>query len=253
MLSRVVVFLLGFSSYPPNQMDSFLCFFLLSILMSFSDEVTKRQKFIRFLTAVIAVVLIVTITLAILAYPEPYEFFNEAVSNLGGTLSETGLDNSNSLLIMVIGFWVIASISFIIGLIYLTSPILKHNFVKAFWTLAMAVGAVGVSIPLDLFPKIHYFGASVFIFSFGLYNFNCQVLRYTRKHRPDPNRRSFNYWLDVIVAWLLLLSIVAYFAIFALDHFGITMPLSWITTALAQKIVLILAIFAVLILDVKDI
>ena len=221
--------------------------------MSFSEGVTKRQKFIRLVAVSIGVVLIVTIILAILAYPEPYEFFNEAVSNLGGTKSETGLDNSNSMLVMVIGFWIIASLSAIIAIIYFTSPRLKHNIGKGLWTLAMAVGAVGVSIPLDLFAKIHYFGATLFIFSFGIYNFNCQFLRYTRKHRPDPNRKSFNYWLDVIVAWLLVLSILFYFAIFFLEHFGVTMPFSWLNTPLAQKIVLIIALFAILILDPEDI
>ncbi len=216
--------------------------------------VLKKQKFIRILILIIGIVLIVTIGLAIWQYPEPYEFFKEAVSNLGGSKSDTGLNNNQSLIIMVIGFWTIAALSFVIGITYLFGRKLKHNIGKALWTLTMAVGAAGVSIPYDLFPKIHYLGASLFVFSFGIYNFNCQVLRYTRKHRPNPNRKSFQYWLDVSVAWLLLLTILFYFVLFIIIHIlNITMPVSWLCIPLAQKIVLIVALFAVFILDIEDI
>ncbi|MHA1401586.1 MAG: DUF998 domain-containing protein [Candidatus Heimdallarchaeaceae archaeon] len=220
--------------------------------MSSTDEVTKKQKFIRLVMIFIGIVLLITIVLAILFYPETYEFFKEAISNLGATQSENGLDNHYSMIVMVIGFWIIAGCSFTVFLIYVFSRKIKKNIIKALLTLAITIGAIGVSIPLDLFSNIHYFGASLFVFSFCIYNFNCQVLRYSRKHRPNPDRKTFNYWIDLIVAWLVLLSIIFYFVVFLLVHIGVSMPYDWLNVALTQKIVLIFALFAVLLLDPED-
>ena len=215
-------------------------------------ERLKAQVALRIMLAVLGVVLVLTIGLAIWQYPEPYEFFGEHISNLGGIESDTNLNNYNSSLIMTIGFGVFAAISFSMSIIYFVSKRIKFNITKGVLTLAIAGGTAGVAVPLD-HPTLdlwHYVGAALFILGFAAYNFVCQARRYYRKHTFFPEKKSFNFWIDFIFVWIVFAAFVMYMVVFLLIHF--TSYNNMLSGPIAQKIVLIVDLIAVIIFDIRD-
>ena len=98
------------------------------------EKTTDRLKFqiiLRILFWFMALVIILTIAIAWWQYPEPYEFLQETVSALGGELSDTGLANSTSSMIMMIGFGVGGVIALAISIIYFVKFRLRYNIIKA--------------------------------------------------------------------------------------------------------------------------
>jgi len=220
--------------------------------MTFEVETLKVQKALRILLWGVGVVLVLTIGLAIWQYPEPYEFFGEHVSNLGGIQSETLLNNYNSSMIMIIGFGFFAAISFAMAIIYFVSKRIKFNITKGVLTLAIAGGAAGVAVPRDhsTLYQWHYVGAALFILGFAAYNFVCQARRYYRKHGFIPEKKNFNFWIDFIFVWIVLAAFVMYMVVFLLMHF--TSYTNILSGPIAQKIVLIVDLIAVIIFDTND-
>ncbi|MCK5346451.1 MAG: hypothetical protein KAR20_23740, partial [Candidatus Heimdallarchaeota archaeon] len=93
-----------------------------------------------------------------------------------------------------------------------------------------------------------------FIGSFGIFNGVLQLLRYSHRHRPKKpaEKKTFDFYLDLSLVYLTLLSSIFYLIILVLfASFGVV--ISWMSHALAQKIVLIIACLAVFLLDKDDI
>ena len=220
--------------------------------MTFKAERLKIQIALRVLLAVLGVVLVLTIGLAIWQYPVQYEFFGEHVSDLGRTQTITLQDNFNSSLIVIIGFSLFAAISFAMAIIYFASKNLKFNITKGVLTLAIAGGAAGVAVPVDhsTLSQWHYVGAALFILGFAAYNFVCQARRYYRKHGFIPEKKNFNFWIDFIFVWIVLAAFVMYMVVFLLIHF--TTYTNMLSGPIAQKIVLIVDLIAVIIFDIND-
>ncbi len=220
--------------------------------MTFEVERLKVQIALRILLALLGVVLVLTIGLAIWQYPEPYEFFGEHISNLGGIQSETLLNNYYSSMIMIIGFGVLAGISFTMAIIYFASKRIKFNITKGVLALAIAGGTAGVAVPLDhpTLDQWHYVGAALFILGFAAYNFVCQARRYYKKHTLIPEKLGFNFWIDFIFVWIVLAAFVMYMVVFLLIHF--TTYSNILSGPIAQKIVLIVDLIAVVIFDIND-
>ncbi len=215
------------------------------------DSPLKIQIFLRVLLYILGVVLIVTIALAWWKYPETYEFFQENVSNLGGNLSNLGFDNSASSLIMIIGCSIIAAITFVISIIYFAYRRLRFNYAKAVLCLALAVGAAGLAVPLDhsTLNEFHYIGATLFLITFGAFNFVSQGLRYYRKHKFFPEKKSFDFWIDFIFIWIVCFAFIFYFVVFLLEHYA---PIPLIPAPPVQKAVLIVDLIAIALFNIND-
>ncbi|MHA1829089.1 MAG: hypothetical protein ACTSX6_10645 [Candidatus Heimdallarchaeaceae archaeon] len=220
--------------------------------MNEKEEPLKIQKILRFLLYLFGAVIFFTIAAAWWRYPETYEFFKEAVSNLGGIQSETGFDNSISSLIMTIGFGIGGLVALAISIIYFVKKDLQFNIGKGILSLAIAAGAACVGMPLDhpQLHQVHYVGAAIFLLAFASFNFLSQLGRYYRKHGFFPEEKSFDFWLDFIIAWIALGAVVLFLIIFLLDHYlSTTLAIS---VPLAQKIVLIINFIAILIFNTND-
>ena len=106
--------------------------------MSLIDEAIQKpeiriKKAIRILYWFFASSMLLTVAYAWIWYPEPYEFFQEFISNLGARVSEhETLPNDISSLIVSIGFGICALISLVIAIVYLFKPTLKFNYWKSF-------------------------------------------------------------------------------------------------------------------------
>ncbi|MHA1316802.1 MAG: hypothetical protein ACTSPP_04035 [Candidatus Heimdallarchaeaceae archaeon] len=212
----------------------------------------NKQKIVRWLIWIIAIVIIFTIGLAWFFYPEPYDFFNEAISNLGGINSETGIPNGTSSLIMIIGFSLISVISFSIFIDYLVTKELTYRIRKAIWSLAISIGAVGIAIPYDhsSFYFLHYIGAFTFVISFGGLDFDCQALRFFRMKKEDKHKGKMHVSFDVVFVFIVFAVVILHVLAFIFDRVGIAIP--DYSIPLTQKIVLIVNIIAVFLLDVED-
>ena len=216
-------------------------------------EKIKTQKILIILLSGIGIILIVTIGLAMWQYPETYELFNEHISNLGGIVSEEGHANFNSSLIMIIGFSICAAIALSMSIIYFLSKKLTYKIPKGVLALALSVGAAGIAVPLDhtTLRQFHYIGAALFILGFGTYNFVCQARRYFRKHGSwFKPKKKFSFWFDFVFSWIVLAAVVMYLVVFLLMHF--TTYTNMLSGPLAQKIVLFVDLFAIIIFDRKD-
>ncbi|MHA1767739.1 MAG: hypothetical protein ACTSW5_05620, partial [Promethearchaeota archaeon] len=216
---------------------------------------TKIQTILRILVWSISGVMIMTIALAWIFYPEPYHFFQDTISSLGGHLSLNGLDNQNSSLIFTIGITICSGIAFSIAIIYFIEKDLFFNIGKAIIALFIALGAAEIAIPRDHgnLILIHGIGAAIFIISFGLFNGVSQLLRYSHKYHPKKpeEKKTLDFYLDLSMVYLCGLAIILYMVIFIL-HITLNLDILGHGHALGQKIVLITAGLTVLFLDKDD-
>ncbi len=219
----------------------------------------KISIIIRLLVWAIAAVIAFTVALGWANYPEPYYFFQDTVSSLGGNLSKSGYDNATSALILTIGFSLCSLIALSISLLYFFNKQLFWNTGKAIIALLIMIGGIGIAIPRD-HPQLsvyHGLGAMLFIAAFGFFNGVLQLLRYSHKHRSKDQKnptekKSFDFYLDLSLVYLTLLSSLFYLLIQILAaSFHVFVP--WMNPALAQKIVVIIACVAVFVLDLDDI
>jgi len=215
----------------------------------------KIQTILRLLVWSITVVMVITIGLAWWQYPEPYDFFQETVSALGGTISTTGLDNKISSMIFTIGISICGGIALIIAVIYFIKKELFFNIGKAIIALFIAIGTIGIAIPRDYeqLLLIHAIGAALFIGAFGIFNGVSQLLRYSHKHRPKKpeEKKTLDFYLDLSMVYLTGISILLYLIDFVLHTF-FEVDIFVSGQALTQKIVLITSFVATFFLDRDD-
>jgi len=215
----------------------------------------KIQTILRLLVWSITGVMIFTISLAWWKYPEPYGFFQETISALGGNLSTSGSENSISSMIFTIGISICGVIAFIIAMIYFFKKELFFHTGKAIIALFISVGTIGIAIPRDSegLILIHAIGAITFIGAFGIFNGVSQLLRYSHKHRPKKpeEKKTLDFYIDLSLVYLTGLSILSYLIIFILL---LVLNDGWTGAAqsIAQKIVLITSFVATFFLDKDD-
>jgi len=228
--------------------------------MALIDEVTqkpeiKTQKAIRILYWFLGAIMMLTLGLAWIWYPEPYEFFQEYISNLGSRISEhEKIPNNTSSLIITIGFGICGLIALIVAIIYLFKPKLKYNFGKSLLNILICIGAIGVGIPKDQ-PKIHILhgiGAALFLIAFGMLNFVNQRLRFTRKHKQTPYERTKDFYLDSIISIIVFVVLVLFIVFYAIGVLLTSYGLKIIAITF-QKVILIVDFFAIFFLDLDDI
>ena len=228
--------------------------------MSLIDEAIqipeiRTKKAIRILYWFFASIMLLTVAYAWIWYPEPYEFFQEFISNLGARVSEhETLPNDISSLIISIGFGICALISLVVAIIYLTKPKLKFNYWKSFLNFIMFIGAIGVGIPKDqpIIHPLHGIGAALFMVVFGFLNFVHQRLRFTRKYKPASFERTKDFYLDSVITVVVFVVLVLFIVFYALGKLLDNSVLIIFGTTY-QKIALLVNFFAILILDLEDI
>ena len=215
----------------------------------------KIQTILRLLVWLITVVMVITIGLAWWQYPESYQFFQDSISSLGGYLSKSGLDNTNSSMIFTIGISLCGGIAFIVSMIYFSKKNLFFNTGKAIIALFVAIGTIGIAIPRDYegLILVHAIGAALFIGAFGIFNGVSQLLRYSHRHRPKKpeEKKKLDFYLDLSMVYLSGFSILFYLIIFILL---LVLNADWPGTmqAPAQKLVLITSFIATFFLDIDD-
>ncbi len=199
-------------------------------------------------------VLIPTIGLAWFFYPEKYEFFQEAISSLGGLRSnKENLPNFPSYVIFSAGFIIMGILTVSLSLIYLVNlKRFKYGILKGILLLIMGVGAIFTAIPWD-FNFLHGIGAFMYIAGLAIINFVFQLLRYVKRHVPKPTdaKRAWDYYWDLSFVILLFAAGAFYFVIQISSMIGYSLP--FISPALAQKIVLFAGCIAIFLLDIDDV
>ncbi len=217
---------------------------------------TKAQRYLRRLIWLIGLILIITIGFAWWFYPENYDFFNETISKLGGIESKSGLTNTLSSLIFAAGFGVIALIALIMFFYYTTTKDITEKYLKALWCLLISIGAIGVALPVDI-PNLiypHYLGALIFVLFFGVFNFETQAARFLRKRKVRKQllhqKHSFDFWIDLTFVFIVFIATGVFITVFIIERIWLQVP--FISTALTQKILLIVNIIAIYLLDVDD-
>lgn len=220
--------------------------------MSDSIRIMRIQRILRFIIWSIGLLIILTVALAWSLYPEKYDFFGETISHLGGIESDTGLDNTKSSLVMMVGFILVSIFTLGLSISYFILKKLRYNYVKGAFLLSMMIGGIGISLPWDhpSFMIIHSIGAAIFLLSFAAFNFVAQILRYLRKHKPKLNRKSFDFWIDFIFVWLVFLTFALHLLaclLAACQIFIIVLDL-----VITQKVALIVNLIAMILLDKED-
>lgn len=214
----------------------------------------RTQKAIRILYWFLGSVMLLTVAYAWILYPEPYEFFQEYISNLGARVSEHELlPNGPSTLVMAIGFGICGLISLVVAIIYLFKPKLRFNYWKSLLNFFIFIGAVGVGIPKDQ-PKIHILhgiGAALFMVAFGILNFVHQRLRFTRRYKPATFERTKDFYMDSVTSVIVFVVLVLFVVFYGLGKLLPNSVLGIFATTY-QKIALLVNFFAILILDLED-
>ena len=211
----------------------------------------RIQIAIKNIFIIMAYTLTVTLFLAINYYYKRYEFFKEHISNLGS------MQNSNdiSMIIMIVGFGINSALMLIVAILYFVNrKQLKGWAVKGALGIVLAFGAAGVAVPLD-HPQLrilHLAGAACFIGGFAAFNAYLQISSSYRKiiKKEYDTSRTDTIW-DVTLSIIVLVVLLGYFTIFALDQFGI--GASWYLGPIFQKIIVFIEILALYFIDNKDI
>ena len=222
--------------------------------ISITKQPIKTQIAIRILYWLIAPTIILTISLAWWKYPEHYSFFREFISQLGSNLSKSGFPNNISSLIMTVGFAFCGLITLIVAIIYFIKRNLRYNYWKGLLNLVLFIGAIGITIPNDhpTLSLFHDIGSGLFIFGFGLLNFISQLLGFSRKNRPKPSNKNFDFYLDSIMVVIVFLVLILFLLFYILGKATSNYSLGILAIAI-QKIILIVDFIAIFFLDLDDI
>ncbi|MHA1557367.1 MAG: DUF998 domain-containing protein [Candidatus Heimdallarchaeota archaeon] len=213
----------------------------------------KTQKFLHGLIITIAPILVFTIVLAWIFYPERYYFFQEYVSQLGKLTSANGIQNLTSLIIFSTGFCICGALFLVIAIIYFVKKELGNNILKGIFSLIMAVGAVLTAIPagLPIYGILHGIGAALFIAGFGILNFILQMIRFTRKHQPLTPQKNIGFYRDLGMTIVVFIALLI-FAIFYSMKVITSSPVLQILAQTSQKLILIVNCIAIFFIDTDD-
>lgn len=214
----------------------------------------RTQKALLGMYWCVAPIMFLTIGLAWWKYPEPFEFFYEFISQLGGLESEHDLPNLVSSRIMTVGFGVIGLIFLVTTIIYIFKPKLEYHKAKAGLNFVMIVGSAGIATPLDSIGRpFHGIGAALFLVGFGFLNFVDQYLRFNRKHRKQESKKDRDYYRDYTMMIIVFVFLVLFLLTYILRASSVEEY--WYTeypARISQKLILIVDCIAIFFLDVND-
>jgi hypothetical protein len=210
---------------------------------------------IRWLVWSIYIIMVITIVLAWVFYPQPYDFWGQTTSQLGALYTAVNeLRNFPSFVIFSIGFVLLGIIAIFTGSLYFNNTKqFRFAIIKGVLLVVMGLGAIGIAVPHDYTPLtiIHQIGAFMFLSGLATLNAVFQVLHCVSKYGYGCEERNLDYYVDYIFVVLLILAAVMYYAtevIFYLWPAG-----WWMKPPMMQKILLFTAIIAAGLLDLDDI
>lgn len=212
-------------------------------------------KQIRWLVWSLYLIMVITIVLSWIFYPEAYDFWGKSTSTLGGLRTpDTNLRNFSSFVIFTIGFILLGAQAILIGSIYFkNTKQFRFAVIKGLLLVIMGIGAIGIAIPYDYTPLalFHQIGAFMFLSGLAALNFAFQLLHCMSKYGSHCVDKNLDYYVDYTFVVLLIAAAVMYYAtevIFYLWPVG-----WWIKPPMMQKILLFTAIIAAGLLDLDDI
>jgi hypothetical protein len=246
-------------------------------ITSKNKKIINIQKTMRIIIWSFVPVMLLTLGLAWAFYPEPWEFVDEFVSNLGNTVGyHTKLDNTVSMFIMTIGFSVIGLCCLAVAILYFVRPGMRYQIIKTqdpnirilksergllyavakgVFYFIMFLGALGIAVPGDIESLFifHITGASLFLVSFGLVNFIHQSLRFLRKVKAKDEKKKIDFYLDIVMVVLVfavLLTLGIIYIIYTAKGQTVLHPV--LSPYVWQKMVLIINLVAIFFLDIDD-
>ncbi len=213
----------------------------------------NTQKFLQGLIISIAPILIFTVILSWVFYPEKFIFFQEYVSQLGKFVSLNSLPNLTSLIIFSTGFCLCGVIFLVIAIIYFVKKDLENNIIKGIFSLIMSIGAILTAVPAGAQPLrlIHGIGAAMFIAGFGILNFILQMMRFTRKHRPLKPKKTPAFFRDLaitIIVFIALLFFAVFYSMKAITSNAVLQTLA----QTSEMLILIIDCIAIFFIDTDD-
>jgi len=214
-----------------------------------------NQNSMRWMIYVVVSLLIITIGLSWGLYStrEPYRFFQETISMLGGLKTANGFGNFPAYAVFTIGFLLVSVLCLVTSIIYMANlEDFEYGILKSILLFIIAIGTFGTGIMYDLLTIVHGIGAFLFVTGFGVYNFVAQLLRYARKKEEPPTSRKWDFYLDAVMVWVLFAITLAYFVLTGLHYFFPVLGVSHEWVALSQKILLFVIIIDVFLLDRED-
>jgi len=149
---------LGHGSFPQKEKET---------------PLSSCDQFVHKHFLIISGTIVVTYALGVLAYGEPFLFFQYAISDLGATVTKHGYPNPSSRIIMTIGMLICSCLMLRIGLYQGRS--LQHQRVKRWLAILCAAGFLLFVCPMDVNYTIHSIGAGLMIGSLYLFD-NCFLL-----------------------------------------------------------------------------
>ncbi len=215
----------------------------------------RIQIAIKNMFIIMAYNLIVTLFLAINYYYKRYVFFAEHISNLGSMDPLNSPPNTISMIFMIVGFGINSALMLSVAILYFVKrKELKGWKVKGSLGIVLAFGAAGIAIPLDheQLRVLHLVGAACFIGGFAAFNAYLQITSSYRKiiKKEVDARRADTIW-DITLSVIVIVVLIGYFTIFALDQLGI--GADWHLGPIFQKIIVFIEILAIYFIDNKDI
>jgi hypothetical protein len=212
-----------------------------------------NQNSMRWMIFSVMFLVILAIGLAWVFYSlrEPYEFFRETISMLGGIQTEHSYNNFPSYAIFTIGFLLVSVLSLVTSILYLANTEdFEYAILKGVLMLVIAIGTFGTAIMHDLLKIVHGIGAFLFVSGFGVINFVWQLLRYIRKREKPPEEKKWDFYLDAVFVWILFASILVYFCFTGIYYFLGYLSFTYVATS--QKVLLICIVIATFLLDRED-
>jgi hypothetical protein len=220
------------------------------------------QKGMRIFFWVLTSILILTITLCIIFYPERYRFFKQHISSLGQLYSTwSHYPNTISRWIFSIGFIILGIGTFFMMIAYTNVKGFYGAGWKVFTLVIFFFGCILTAFPCDhpdkTFRDWHVIGAVCFVSGFALYNFMAQMLRFVRRHvrTPKEGKRKRDFYFDLIFVILVFVT-VAWYLLSGLFHDILHITVGDLDPIfnlyIAQKMILITGCIAAFRLDIDD-
>ena len=205
-----------------------------------------KRKYLRILIRLSSLILLLTITLSWIFYPDTYFPLKYYISHLGGIDTVLGNPNTISRYIFMSGVWIVAIITFLMVLEYFKPHNLnKLNVVKGIILVFMMVSSIIIGLPYDSkFHLIHSVGAIAYYISFNIYVFLCQFTRFRRRKITFNTEESQKITPDKYYVFLMLAITISYFIAFFMDLKNL-LPI-------IQKLIVLSSMFGVIILDKED-
>ncbi len=213
----------------------------------------RVQITIKNLFIFMAYFLTLTFFLAIAYYPEKYQFFSEHISNLGRIESVLGSSNTTSMIVIMVGFGLCATLFLTVAILYFLNRNLYMWHVKGVLSLITTFGIACDAIPSD-HPKLkilHIIGASSFIGGFAAFNAFVQISSLVKKKKDKQKEisKADTIW-DIFFSIVVIALLIGYFVLFALDASNIDISL---IDPIFQKVIIFAEILALYLIDNIDI